>query len=253
MAPWTLSEKALLFLAAEHFQRQQIPDFAIVRGRPADLEMKGSGEVTRTVDGRAEAYPDRAAIEAVPGVETVMGDLLVGLADDPNQPQQWWLENKGTADAGGSVGVVGADVKAAAGWRVSRGAGVVVAVLDTGVEPTHPDLIDRMWTNSDEVCNNGLDDDRNGFVDDCAGWDFGSNDKNPAPDTGVTSSNHGTHVAGIVAASSNGVGVVGLAPEATIMPVKLMATSGVMTAKVTSRRPARRRPRSTQSHRVARC
>jgi len=173
---------------------------------------------------------ERAAIEAVPGVETVMGDLLVGLFDDPNQPQQWWLENKGTADAGGTVGVVGADVKAAAGWRVSRGAGVVVAVLDTGVEPTHPDLIDRMWTNSDEVCNNGLDDDRNGFVDDCAGWDFGSNDRNPAPDAGVASSNHGTHVAGIVAASSNGVGVVGLAPEATIMPVKLMSTSGVMTA-----------------------
>jgi subtilisin family serine protease len=200
--------------------------------REALLAVPGVVSVERlTPDTYAVATSgDRAAIEAVPGVETVVGDLLVGLFDDPNQPQQWWLENKGTADAGGTVGVVGADVKAAAGWRVSRGAGVVVAVLDTGVEPTHPDLIDRMWTNSDEVCNNGLDDDRNGFVDDCAGWDFGSNDKNPAPDAGVTSSNHGTHVAGIVAASSNGLGVVGLAPEATIMPVKLMSTSGVMTA-----------------------
>ncbi|MEX0847683.1 MAG: S8 family serine peptidase, partial [Ilumatobacteraceae bacterium] len=173
---------------------------------------------------------DRASIEALPGVTSVAEDIVLGLADDPGQSQQWWLENTGTADAGGTVGLVGADVNARVGWRVSRGAGTVVAVLDTGVDATHPDLIDRMWTNRNEVCGNGVDDDRNGRVDDCTGWDFGNNDNAPSPDSGVSGWTHGTHVAGIIAASANGVGVVGLAPEATIMPLKVMSTTGAISS-----------------------
>jgi thermitase len=92
---------------------------------------------------------------------------------------------------------------------------VVVAVLDTGVDITHPDLADNLWTNPGEIPANGLDDDGNGFVDDVHGWDFADDDNDPADDYG-----HGTHVAGIVAARiNNSVGIAGMAGGATIMPL----------------------------------
>jgi len=94
---------------------------------------------------------------------------------------------------------------------------VVVAVIDTGVEVTHPDLKGSLWVNQKEARGRpGIDDDLNGFVDDVNGWDFAVNSPKM-----VDSHGHGTHVAGIIAAKRGGdVGHVGICPGARIMALR---------------------------------
>lgn len=101
------------------------------------------------------------------------------------------------------------------------GQGVVVAVVDTGVDLSHPDLFSQIWVNADEIAGNGIDDDGNGYIDDRNGWDFSSGDNNPDDANG-----HGTHVAGTIAAEKNGTGATGVAPDATIMPVRVLSANG---------------------------
>jgi subtilisin family serine protease len=105
------------------------------------------------------------------------------------------------------------------------GQGVVVAVIDTGVDVNHPDLMSQLWVNAGEIAGNGIDDDGNGYVDDIHGWDFSSNDNNPDDGNG-----HGTHVAGTIAADNNGTGATGVAYDATIMPVRVLGNNGSGTA-----------------------
>lgn len=113
-------------------------------------------------------------------------------------------------------------IKAPEVWAQGyAGQGVVVAVVDTGVDYTHPDLDANIWTNPGEVAGDGIDNDGNGFVDDIRGWDFVNNDNNPTDDD-----NHGTHVAGTIAAENNGVGNTGVAYNAKIMPIKVLGPNG---------------------------
>lgn len=113
-------------------------------------------------------------------------------------------------------------VRAPMAWDSVRGAGVVVAVLDTGVNTTHPDLAGNVWFNPGETPGNGIDDDGNGYIDDVNGWSFERKSANISDANG-----HGTHVAGIIAAQdNNGIGVVGVAPDAKIMPVQLFGAPG---------------------------
>lgn len=106
-------------------------------------------------------------------------------------------------------------------WDVTRGAGAIVAVVDTGVDRMHADLSGNVWTNPADPVN-GVDDDGNGLIDDTYGWAFsnGSNDT-------IDRNGHGTHVSGTIAAQdNNALGVVGIAPDAKIMPLKGLDDSG---------------------------
>jgi subtilisin family serine protease len=123
----------------------------------------------------------------------------------------WGMNNTGQP-VNAVAGLADADIDAPEAWNMGKGLGSVrVAVIDSGVARTHPDLTANMFTNPGESGGgketNGIDDDGNGKVDDFRGWDFVNNDNNPADDNG-----HGTHVAGTVAASSNNsLGVSGAA------------------------------------------
>jgi subtilisin family serine protease len=137
--------------------------------------------------------------------------------NDPQFVKQYALRN--TGQTGGRPG---ADVKAIEAWKLSTGRGVVVAVADTNVDITHPDIAGNVWKNPGEIAGNRVDDDRNGFVDDINGWNFGTN----SPDVARGGQSHGTHVAGIIGATANnGVGIAGIAPDVRIMPVPVLTSS----------------------------
>ena len=125
---------------------------------------------------------------------------------DPRRGRQWALA---------SARVPGA-------WAFTIGGDVPVAVLDSGIDASHPELRDNLWTNHAEVAGNGLDDDRNGYVDDVHGADVVNGDGDPADGLG-----HGTSVAGIIGArGDNGIGISGVAWRVRLMPVKVLADNG---------------------------
>ncbi len=126
------------------------------------------------------------------------------------------LPDIGSSDAsvGWNVERVGAIESWAAGYR---GQGVVVALIDTGVDTFHPDLKGRLWRNADEVPGDGLDNDSNGYVDDLLGWNFLTQSGQLNDPNG-----HGTHIAGILAAADDGLGVTGVAPDARLMVLQVL-------------------------------
>ena len=144
--------------------------------------------------------------------------------DDPEFTNQWGLHNTGQA-VNGSAGTAGVDINAPEGWTdFPNAADVIVAVFDTGIDYTHIDLNDNIWSNSGETPANNLDDDMNGYIDDVYGWDFGNEDNDPGSNGAAS---HGTMVAGIIGAEgNNNQGVSGVAWTVQMMPVKFMADSG---------------------------
>ncbi|MFQ5941419.1 MAG: S8 family serine peptidase, partial [Nitrososphaerales archaeon] len=110
-------------------------------------------------------------------------------------------------------------------WRLGMGGtNVLVAVLDSGIDIDHPDLGANIWIN-DDSCDDRRDNDSNGFVDDCYGWNFSHSSNNIWDEGGrwPQCNGHGTHVAGIIGAVSNLEGGLGVAPDVTLMPLKVSA------------------------------
>lgn len=132
------------------------------------------------------------------------------------------------------------DIGVEAAWNINRGTNkIIVAVIDTGVDYTHEDLLPNMWRNPKEIPNNGIDDDNNGYIDDVVGWDFLSNDNKPYDLAAASlgdilnggNPGHGTHCAGNVAAAGhNGKGISGVAPNAQIMALRFIGNEGGTTA-----------------------
>ena len=153
--------------------------------------------------------------------------------DVPSAPWQWiapwWMWSAGSSTAGSIQvqAVPGIDIGLADAWRLYDGGSrdVVVALVDTGIDYTHEDLAGRIWTNTDEIPGNGIDDDGNGYVDDVYGWNFysGTNDVYVG-----TEDAHGTHGAGTIAANAgNGVGIAGIvqSDHVKVMAVKALGGS----------------------------
>jgi subtilisin family serine protease len=148
-----------------------------------------------------------------------------GYADEPRFNDLWGLHNIGQT-VNSSTGIANVDANGKEASNFTQGdPNLAVAVIDDGVDFSHPDLADRAWKNPGESGTgketNGIDDDGNGYVDDVNGWDFYNKDKT-VQDAG---DKHGTHVAGTIAASVNGQGVVGVAPNVKIMALKFMGTN----------------------------
>ncbi len=169
-----------------------------------------NGEVTLSSTRVARALAAcEQFVKANPGAMCEPNVLFKSSAT-PNDPYWAWMKNLRSIDAPRA-------------WNSVTGSrGVLVAIIDTGVDYFHPDLAANIAVNESEIANNGIDDDGNGYVDDSLGYDFAGRDGDPLDENG-----HGTHVAGTVGASGNdGEGVVGVSWRASLLPVRVLDRHG---------------------------
>ncbi|HQE86592.1 MAG TPA: S8 family serine peptidase, partial [Methanolinea sp.] len=151
----------------------------------------------------AEYQADPAVLSATPNYKI----SLLAIPDDPLYSQEWGLEK----------------VEAPRAWdRTTGSADVIIAVADTGIDYTHPDLSGALWSNSGEIPANLIDDDGNGYVDDAIGWDFFGDTNDPMDGNG-----HGTACAGVIGArGNNNLGISGVLWNAKLVPLKVIGPEG---------------------------
>lgn len=160
-----------------------------------------------------------------PAIEFIEPDSLVKVnsstiskPNDTHFDSLWALKNTGQDN-----GLVNADINALNAWSYTKGdRNVVIGIIDSGIDYQHPDLIDNLWINPFEIPNDGIDNDGNGYVDDIHGINSITNDGDPQDDL-----SHGTHIAGIIAASGNNdEGVVGVNWQSQIASCKFLNREG---------------------------
>lgn len=185
---------------------------AINGAEVADADLSGLCAFSIAADANVFQVVDE--LKALPEVEYAEPNYIVySLAfeapDDPMYSQQWGIEAIGLDKLWSQPAV--------------SSKRPVIAILDTGVDISHPDLEANIWTNAAEADGaEDSDDDGNGFADDIHGWDFVNQSARMRDNNG-----HGTHCAGIAAAvGANGIGIVGANPDALIMPVTVMQSDG---------------------------
>ena len=189
----------------------------------------------RLADAEVVSVPAADAADAIrqlradPDVRWVQRDAGVSAQASTNADTFWgllWgLDNTGQS-IDGVTGTADADMDVPEAWNLATGAGVTVAVVDTGVDAGHEDLEGALAVNAGETGggreSNGVDDDGDGLVDDWRGYDFVSHDSNPSDVKG-----HGSHVTGTIAArNGNGKGISGLAPDSKVLMLKALGDTG---------------------------
>ncbi len=205
--------------SAKHFQN-------ILGGRLAKLTYR-TGDI-HVLMKRLRKHP---AIESVELDYHIEVNEPVSVVNDEKYDKLWGLKNTGQTLTIGdreSTGIAGADIDAEIAWQTTTGSKeVVVGVIDTGVDYTHEDLVNNMWTNTLELNGeDGVDDDGNGYVDDIYGWDAFDNEGDPMDEGG-----HGTHVAGTIGAEgNNGIGVVGVNHNVSIVGCRFLGPNGGQTS-----------------------
>lgn len=201
----TLSRNASIEYIQPNYRLKLINDF------------KGTQEQISKLQGMKFDSP--IAIEDNPAIPAPVTPVFVG--NDPLYNNQWGMIDNNVATA----------------WTQAGTAPIVVAVIDTGVDYTHQDLVEMLWRNPFEIPNNNVDDDGNGYVDDLVGWDFVTNDNKPYDLTtdpmqmlfSGGNPGHGTHCAGNVGArAGNGKGIAGVAGvnNIRIMSIRFLSEKG---------------------------
>ncbi|MBN2601732.1 MAG: S8 family serine peptidase [Candidatus Marinimicrobia bacterium] len=156
-----------------------------------------------------------------------------GIPADPYFSYQWALNNTGAAEDSIAAlfgyselesSIAGADIDMIRAWKAMETKTmdtVLVVVFDTGIDYNHPDLQGKLWMNPNEIPDNGVDDDDNGFIDDYHGYDAADDDSDPMDIAG-----HGTGVSGIIAATIDTIGMSGIAPNVKLIAVKVETDAG---------------------------
>lgn len=257
MAKWSVTESKALFPRIAPPKPKMTLSALAVRKKQLEFEKLGNTFILKLPVGTdiKAAVTDFAGNAEVEYAEPV---YIFRLCMEPNDPlfgQQWYLHNTG------QYHLEDADIDAPEAWEINQGsANPVIAIIDTGVDLDHPDLVNQIWQNPNEQpgddnsdgkpgwagfdddgdglidedsqgrqpgdggYNNDLvdDDDENGYNDDFIGWNWIDDHNNPQDDHG-----HGTHCAGIAAAeTNNGIGIAGVCPNGRIMPLKAFQSSG---------------------------
>ena len=200
--------------------------FLKVPGTRIDVIMGLGEQGVFLVRGFGNPAAIKNTIERLPSVANISTNNVVRATEwsnDPESSKLWGLNNQGQV-INGVAGTPDADIdlpEALAHATIQTQ--VVVGIVDTGIDYNHPDLRDNMWKNPGEIAGNNRDDDGNGFIDDVYGFNFVNNTGNPMDDD-----EHGTHVAGTIAASlNNSQGVAGIASGAAkLMAIKFLDANG---------------------------
>ncbi len=150
-------------------------------------------------------------IKELPEVEWAEPFYLYELSTEPNDPK--FLDSTQTNLL---------QISAEQAWDINTGSdSIIIAIVDTGIDWDHPDLENNIWINKNEIADNGVDDDNNGYIDDIRGWDFGGLDGTSDNDPNEDKADHGTHVAGISSAvTNNNIGIASIGYNCKLMAVK---------------------------------